>query len=213
MGERSVRERLIALAGLVVIVGVLVGLLAVGGVLGNQSGGEGIEDVELLDTPRDEGQGDLEVGTRAGQLAPDFEISDFEGERHRLSDFRGQVVYVNFWATWCVPCQEELPDLAYVADQHGDELAVITVNRKESVDKARDFLADLPRFDGSRGATFTVDGVDPDDTLFDEYRGLEMPSSFVIDPNGVVVQVANAGIGQLSREEMQEAIDAALAAD
>ncbi|MEX0682243.1 MAG: TlpA disulfide reductase family protein [Dehalococcoidia bacterium] len=211
MEQRSVQQRLIALGGLVAIVGVLVGLLALGGVLGNQSGGEGIENVALLDTPPANGRGDLEVGSRAGELAPNFEISDFDGERHRLSDFRGKVVYINFWATWCAPCQEELPDLAYIADQYGDDLAVISVNRQESVDRARDFLGDLPRFDGSRGVEFTVNGVDPDDTLFDEYRALRMPSSYIIDQDGVVTPIENAGIGQLSREEMQDAVDAALA--
>jgi thiol-disulfide isomerase/thioredoxin len=208
MTQRSPRQRLIALAGIVAIVGIAVLLLWVGGVLGNQSGGEGIEDVEVMDPPRAPGEEDLDVGSRPGDLAPDFEISDFDGSRHRLSDFRGQVVYVNFWATWCVPCQEELPDLAYLADEYGDDLAVITVNRTEPLDRARSYLEDLPLLDGGTGADFTVNGMDPNDALFDRYRATAMPSSYVIDADGVVTL---AYLGQLHLEDMREAVDEALA--
>jgi thiol-disulfide isomerase/thioredoxin len=61
---------------------------------------------------------------RVGKLAPNFEIDDFDGVRHRLSDFRGKVVFVNFWATWCDPCRLEMPDIYKLEQARGDELAV-----------------------------------------------------------------------------------------
>jgi thiol-disulfide isomerase/thioredoxin len=206
MGERSLRQRLLALGGIVVIVGVTVLALWAGGVLGNQGGGAGIEDVTLLDTPSS-AAGDLDVGARVGELAPDFEISDLDGSRHRLSDFRGRVVFLNFWATWCVPCQEELPDLYFLQDEYGDGLAVIAVNRTEPAGRARQFLRDLPNLDGGTGVAFTVDGIDPDDTLWDEYRGLDMPMSYIVGPDGVVTL---NHLGQLSLDEMRAAVDEAL---
>jgi thiol-disulfide isomerase/thioredoxin len=204
---RSAQQRLAALAGLVAIVGVAVLALWAGGVLGNQSGGEGIEDVALLDTPAAAG-GDFDVGAEKGKLAPDFEISDFDGTRHRLSDLRGKVVFVNFWATWCLPCQFELPDIAELQDRHTDDVVVLLVNRRESVDKARAFLENLPRLDGGTGADFSVEGVDPDDTLYDRYRALAMPSSFFVGPNGVITAVS---YGPVSLEQMEEVVAEALA--
>ena len=185
-------------------------VLLAAGVLGSQGGGEGIEDVVLLDPPSAEGVDITNVGPERGKLAPDFEISDFDGTRHRLSDFRGKAVVVNFWATWCVPCQIELPDMVVLQANHPDELAIITVNREESLGDARSFLENLPNLDGGKGVSFTVNGMDPDDTLYDEYRALGMPSSFFISPDGVVTGVSN---GLLRLEQMEDALSFALAGD
>ncbi len=204
---RSPQQRLIALGGLVAIVGVAVLLLWLGGVLGNQGGGEGIEDVFVLDTPPAEGAAELQVGTEKGQLAPDFEISDYDGSRHSLSDFRGQVVYVNFWATWCLPCLLEMPDIAALQEEFGDDLVIITVNRRESLDAAQTYFENLPLLDGGTGVSFTVDGMDPDDTLYDLYRAITMPTSFFVDADGVISIV---GHGLISLDQMRTAVDGAL---
>ncbi len=200
---RDLRKRLTALAGVAVAVGVAVVLLSVAGVLGNQGGGEGIEDAVLLDTAPVAGQPDLNVGPEAGKLAPDFEISAFDGTRHRLSDFRGKVAYVNFWATWCVPCQIELPDIQRLQELHTDDLVVITVNRREPLDRAMAYFRNLPRRDGGTGVSFAVNGMDPNDTLYQEYRALGMPVSVFIDANGVVTRVVN---GLILLEQMETAV-------
>ncbi|HEY5639612.1 MAG TPA: TlpA disulfide reductase family protein [Dehalococcoidia bacterium] len=207
---QSPQQRIVALAGLVAIVGVGVLLLWAGGILGNQGGGEGIEDVALFDPPRTGDQADLDVGRSVGMLAPDFEISDFDGTRHRLSDFRGTTVYLNFWTTWCVPCQIELPDIVALQEEFDDGLVVITVNRRESLNKARTYFQNLPRLDGGTGVEFAVDGMDPDDTLYDEFVALKpsMPVSIVIDGDGVVRNVLN---GLVRLEKMREAVNEALA--
>ncbi len=204
---RSPQQRLIALGGLAAIVGVAVLLLWLGGVLGNQGGGEGIEDVLVLDTPPAEGAAELQVGTEKGQLAPDFEISDYDGSRHSLSDFRGQVVYVNFWATWCLPCLLEMPDIAALQEEYGDDLVIITVNRRESLDAAQEYFENLPLLDGGTGVSFAVDGMDPDDTLYDLYRAIAMPTSFFVDADGVISIV---GHGLISLDQMRTAVDGAL---
>jgi thiol-disulfide isomerase/thioredoxin len=192
--------------GLVAIVGLAVGVLAFVGVIGGEGGGEGIEDVALLDPPRDAGQEDLEVGPEAGLLAPDFEISDFDGTRHRLSDLRGKVVYINFWATWCQPCVVELPEIQELQERNPDQLAVITVNRREDLEKAQEFFAGLPTADGGNGVSFMVDGLDPDDTLYDEYVRLfpsPMPVSVFVNPDGLVSSVYN---GLMRLPQMEEAV-------
>jgi thiol-disulfide isomerase/thioredoxin len=204
----GLRRRLLALAGLVVIVGAAVGVLLAIGVIGNQGGGKGIEKVLILEPPRTAAQAGLEVGPQVGKLAPDFEISDFDGSRRRLSDFRGKPVYVNFWATSCIACLAELPDIQKLQSNHSDELAVITVNRREPLDRARSFFRTLPREDGGEGVSFTVNGMDIDGTLYQEYKGLGLPVSVFIDANGVVTKVFN---GQLRLSDMEEALAQALA--
>ena len=205
--RRDLRRRLAGLAGIAAIVGVTLGVLLAAGLLGSQGGGEGIKDVTLLDTPRDADQADLDVGPQVGKLAPDFELSDFDGTRYRLSGFRGRALYINFWATWCGPCREEMPDIQEVLGRHEGELVVISVNRRQSLDTAQDFFADLERLDGGTGVSFTVNGMDPDDTLYQEYRGLGMPVSVFVDPEGVVSGVYN---GRISLETMEEAVGEAL---
>lgn len=204
----DLRHRLVALGGLVVIVGSTMLLLASIGVLGNQGGGEGIEDALLLETLPQPGGPSLDVGPAAGKLAPDFELSDFDGTRRQLSEFRGDVVYVSFWASWCGPCRRELPDIQQLQQLHPDDLTVIAINRAEPLGEAEDFLADLTRADGTAGLSFPVNGIDPDDTLYDKYRGLGMPLSIFIDPNGVVTQVHNGLIGL---DQMEDAFTEALA--
>lgn len=207
--SKGLSERLIALAGLVAIVGVVVAVLLALDLLGNQGGGDGIANAALLDTPRVAGRPDLEAGPEVGKLAPDFEISDYAGERHRLSDFRGKAVYVNIWATWCGPCQVELPDMADLQGRFKNNLAIITVNRREPVDRARSFFEELARNDGGTGVSFAVNGMDPDDTLYGEYRGLGMPVSFFISPDGVITRVYN---GLIRLDAMEQAVTEALAA-
>ena len=188
---RSPQQRLIALGGLAAIVGVAVLLLWAGGILGNQGGGEGIEDVLVLDTQPAEGGGELQVGTQKGQLAPDFEISDFDGSRHTLSDFRGQVVYVNFWATWCGPCRKEMPQFVAAYEAHRDEgLVVIGLNLQESESIIRPFTEDF-------GIDFPV-LIDRDGEVGDDYRLLGLPATYFIGRDGVI---ESAFIGPFEAEE------------
>ena len=92
-------------------------------------------------------------------------------------------------------------------DRHKDELAVISVNRAEPLNRAEDFFANIEKFNGEPGISFTVNGLDPDDTLYDKYRGLGMPMSVFIDANGVVTKVYN---GLLRLSQMEEAVAMAL---
>jgi thiol-disulfide isomerase/thioredoxin len=140
-----------------------------------------------------------------GQLAPDFEISDFDGSRHKLSDFRGEVVYVNFWATWCQPCIAELPEIQELLDRNPGTLSVITVNRRQGLGEAEDWLGKLQSTDGTDGLSFTVDGLDPDDRLYERLVRLKpaMPVSIFINSEGVVTSVAN---GAIRLPQMEQAV-------
>ncbi len=159
---------------------------------------------ELVETPEVEGV--TEVGQKAGQIAPDFELSDFDGNRHRLSDFRGKPVYLNFWATWCIPCRAELPDIYRLHEEYGDDLIVIEVNKAEDEAKAEEFFDTLGRLDGGEGVSFTVDGIDPTAAVTDRYTTIPgLPISVFIDERGVVSKLFN---GQMRYDDMKAAVEA-----
>lgn len=203
---RSLRQRLINLLGIGAIVGFVMTMLWIGGLFKTPAG----EAATLVDTPPVSGAPNLDIGSLAGQVAPDFEITDFNGHRHRLSDYRGKVVYLNFWATWCVPCKAELADIYQLHEQYGDRLIVIEINKAESVDKASAFFKGLGRLDGGTGVSFTVDGIDPAATLYGRYHTLPidtLPISVFIDARGVVTQQYN---GQMSASQMHDAVEQAL---
>jgi thiol-disulfide isomerase/thioredoxin len=199
---RTLRTRILALAGVTVIVGGAMGALWAMGVFDTAEGAP----AELVQTPPVDGVS--EIGPIAGQIAPDFEISDFGGDRFRLSDYRGKVVYLNFWATWCVPCEAELPEIYRLHQEQGDELVVITINKGESVDRAKDFFDRLGRLDGGKGVNFTVDGLDPTSVVADRYARLgSLPFSVFIDQRGVISRV---NLGQMRYEEMKAAVEEAI---
>ena len=213
--RRDLRARLTALAGLVAIVGGAALVLFLAGVLGGQGGGTTesgvtIEDVRLLAPPPAPGHGDLDVAPKVGALAPDFEISDYNGVRHRLSSFRGKPVYLNFWATWCVPCQAELPDIQELLVRHKDDLVVVAVNRREPLDRARTYFQNIEKLNGEPGISFTVNGLDPTDVLHKTFSPLPkaMPVSFFIDADGRVVKLF---LGQINLAKMEEAVAEAVA--
>ena len=205
--QTDVGRRLASLVGLIVIVGVVVALLVAAGIIHRPGGssttpGVDIDNVLLLNTPQAPGKEGLPENASVGNLAPDFEISHLDdGSRVRLSDLRGQPVYINFWASWCIPCQVEMPDISELADRH-PELLTIGVNRAEPPENARRFLANIGLKDGHRGMEFVVNGADPDDRLYHRYRGLGMPLSLFVNAEGIVTFVHN---GLLSLQMMEDA--------
>lgn len=204
---RTLRQRLIALVGVGAIVGVVIAGFWLAGVFDSAAG----EPAALVETPSVDGVTDADVGPRAGDIAPDFEVTDTDGKRHRLSDFRGRAVFINFWATWCVPCQAELPEIYALQQEYGDRLVTVEVDRGESPDKARNFLDDVPRLDGGKGVSYTVNGLDPTEVVYKRYETLAIqvtPISIFVDERGVVTQLYN---GQLDRDQMRQFIEAAIA--
>jgi len=124
----------------------------------------------------------LSVGAQEGDLAPDFLLERLDGGELRLSDLRGQPVVVNFWATWCVPCRKEMPQLVRAYDRYKDEgLVIVGVNLQEGKDTARPFAEDF-------GMDFPI-GIDVDGEVGDTYRLLGLPTTFFIDREGVIRSV------------------------
>lgn len=119
-----------------------------------------------------------------GSRAPDFTLTTLDGNQVSLSQYRGQKVVLNFWASWCSPCKIELPHIQEVYDKlkDGGEVAVITVAGGESDEnEIRDFIK-------MKGFTFPV-LLDSTESAFNRYNLTSIPKTFFLDKNGVIKKV------------------------
>jgi len=120
-----------------------------------------------------------ETGIDVGQLAPDFALRTPEGESIRLSDFRGQPVWVNFWAPWCPACRTEMPRLeGFFLDHETDGLVILGVGVRDSPETMRAYAGEV-------GVTYPI-VVDGDGAVANEYQALALPVHYWIDRDGIV---------------------------
>lgn len=136
-----------------------------------------------------------EVAPIKGAIAPDFTLTSLSGEEVSLSDFRGQPVLVNFWATWCGPCRLEMPAIQDRYQMHQPDLVVLAVNLAESAEQVSEFVDEL-------GLTFDP-LLDADGSIFELYQVLGYPSSYFIDPDGIIQAVH---IGFMTEGQLDENI-------
>jgi thiol-disulfide isomerase/thioredoxin len=133
---------------------------------------------------------------------PPLELKDTSGTRHRLADYRGKVVLVNFWATWCEPCREELPSIERLrAALAGRPFAVLAVQMGGSPRTARDIAATL-------GLHFPV-LLDGDSSATSAWHVNVLPSSFLVGPDGTVA-VRQVGEVDWSTVEWRRKVEALL---
>jgi len=124
-------------------------------------------------------------------MAPGFALADIDGAIHRLSDYRGKVVIVNFWATWCPPCREEMPSMQRVWEQiKDDNIVILAINVGEDEDTIFTFTADYP-------VKFPL-LLDLDSRVIQDWPVRGLPTTFVIDPQG---RIAYRAIGTRDWED------------
>ena len=151
-----------------------------------------------------EATGDAVSETEAQpSLAPDFTVYDLEGNAHKLSNFQGKPVLLNFWASWCGPCQMEMPDFQKFYESHGDKEHFVIVNltdgQQETVESASAFIAE-------KGYTFPV-YYDTDIDAAMKYGVSAVPVSYFIDAEGRFVAWAQ---GALTADMLQQGMDMVL---
>lgn len=177
-----------------IVATIAVGLVIVGLVLFfDRPGGAGSSEAISLTA------GASGPAPRIGEPAPEFEVLGLDGETFRLSDFRGQPVWINFWATWCPPCRSEMtPDMQAVYEANQEEgLVVIGLSIAESADTVRDYVERV-------GVTYTI-GLDQDTAIAATYRIVGIPTHFFIDRDGIVRELR---IGSMSRGTMEKKVEA-----
>jgi thiol-disulfide isomerase/thioredoxin len=107
---------------------------------------------------------------------PPFTLRDLQGREHRLSDYKGKVVVLNFWATWCEPCREEMPSMQRLQDRlAGKPFAILALDFGEGEARIREFLQKVP-------VKFTI-LLDRDSGVARAWRVRVLPITFVIDAN------------------------------
>jgi len=120
-----------------------------------------------------------DVQAKVGYSAPDFELENLAGESVLLSDYRGKVVVLNFWATWCGPCRLELPILKGLPGKYAkDELVILAVDQAET-------QAEVAAFAEKNELPFTV-LLDLDMSVSAAYKTRFIPPTFVVDADGVI---------------------------
>lgn len=129
--------------------------------------------------------------------APDFKL-DGQQKQIILSDYHGQIVYLDFWASWCLPCRKSFAWMNKMQSLYGkDGFKVIAINLDESRDKAEKFLRQIP-------AKFDV-AFDPRGKTAESYKVKAMPSSYLIDKKGNVIH-ANLGFRGNDEEKLEAKI-------
>lgn len=137
---------------------------------------------ETVVTPAESEQaGDVtpQVGLAVGDLAPDFSLQDLSGNLVSLSDYRGQVVLLNFWATWCFPCREEMPIFqSYFTSYQSQDFVVLGIDFDEPEETVRQFTQEL-------GIHFPI-LLDPGGEVQALFNIRGYPSSVFIHPDGTI---------------------------
>ena len=140
---------------------------------------------------------------KSGETAPDFTVAMTGGDSIRLSDLRGKVVLLNFWATWCPPCRMELSRVQEdILDRFaGQEFVFLPVSRGEKPEEVEAFRQE-------NGYTFPM-GLDPRNTVYDLYATNYIPRDFLIDREGRVVKTS-VGYDEAEFSALIEAVEQAI---
>jgi thiol-disulfide isomerase/thioredoxin len=124
----------------------------------------------------------------SGGATPPLALRDLDGKEHKLADYRGKVVVLNFWATWCDPCREEMPSMQRLQEKlAGKPFAILAVDYGEGAPRIRDFLKNVP-------VHFTV-LLDRDTSAATAWKVKVLPTTLVIDAEQRVRFVAVGDIG------------------
>ena len=127
-----------------------------------------------------------------GDQAPDFTLVDLNGEEHRLSDYKGQGVFLNFWGTWCKPCAKEMPAMDRQYEIYKEQgVQVLAVNIAQS-----DF--EVQRFASQYGLDFPI-VIDKTKSVMEAYNINPLPTTLLINPDGKIEQIIR---GEMTEQDI-----------
>lgn len=141
---------------------------------------------------------DPEVGIEKDNLAPDFELTTIDGETVKLSEFRGEKILLNFWASWCAPCRSEMPDMQKFHETY-DDVVILAVNLTETETSKTNVTNFLDEYE----ITFPV-LMDSETVVANIYNARALPTSYLINSDG---RIHNIATGPLNYESMVQEFD------
>jgi len=127
-----------------------------------------------------------EPALKIGQVAPTFKLPDLTGQQISLDQFKGKIVMLDFWATWCGPCRMTMPIVENLQKEYADSLVLLTINLQETQDVVRDYI----HAQGIRSRVL----LDEEGTVGTMYEAGEIPMQILIDKQGIV-RFAVSGYG------------------
>lgn len=205
----SARSKSVSVTSILVIV--LIFLLLAGAILVRLVGDEDLAPTTAvvkrsIDVARGEDAASTEsgpqVGPRQGQIAPDFTLLDLEGQPVSLGEWQGRPVLINFWATWCGPCEIEMPAIeAAYKDHQKDGLTVLAVAVDDSANNVRRFF---------EKHSLTFQPLMDDGEVSRAYQVFGLPTSFFVGPDGIITDVH---VGMLTEGKIEEYLTRALYQD
>jgi peroxiredoxin len=148
------------------------------------------------------------VSAAAGQLkpykgnltSPQFNLSDMQGQQHTLDQYRGDIVLVQFWATYCTPCRKEMPTMNRLIEKmQGKPFKIITINMAEPRSAVQAFLDEVP-------VEFPV-LLDNDGTTLGQWKVFAAPANFIVDKKGKIIFTLYGAI-EWDSDEMVEKLSA-----
>jgi peroxiredoxin len=190
-----VNKRNFALA----IVALLVGIFLVNLFQDQQEKKEKEEAAQIADQSTDQSNAE-QRGLSKGASAPDFELTTLNGEKVKLSDYKGKKVILNFWATWCPPCKAEMPHMQKYYEKNAEKenveiLAVNLTSMDDGKDKVQEFA------DGYE-LTFPIP-LDVDGGIGEEYRAFTIPTTYMVDTKGLIQHKI---VGPMNEDMMAEMV-------
>ncbi|KFM99730.1 thiol:disulfide interchange protein [Bacillus clarus] len=139
-------------------------------------------------------------GIEVGKVAPNFELTKLDGTKVKLSDLKGKTVILNFWATWCGPCQQEMPDMEAFYKKHKDNVEILAVNYTPS--EGGNGEEKINKFVKEKGVTFPI-LLDKEINVTTTYKVITIPTSYFIDTKGVI---QDKFIGPMTQKEMEKRV-------
>lgn len=136
----------------------------------------------LIITPLSVQAASIETGTEPGKYAPAFELRDITGKKVHFTEYKGKVILLNFWATYCVPCRKEMPSMERLYNElKGKGFVVVAISIDPLEKSVRSFVK-------KSKITFPILMDKEKEVYFDLYAVFTLPTSFLIDKNGVIVE-------------------------